>query len=64
MLAEPFERDENADRPPRRIESFCKFAAQYFELFGVGTHEQILCVILKEFAPLVLVGHLANPARV
>ena len=61
MLAEAFERDENAHRSLGRVEPFGEFRAQLPEFLGVGAHEQVLRVVLEEFARLVTVGHLADP---
>src|SRR3974390_930296 len=61
VLAETFERNQDADRSLGRIEPFCKFLAQYSKFVSIGAHKQVLCVVLEELACLVAVGHLTNP---
>src|SRR5208282_1990001 len=61
MLAETFERHENAHRPFGLVEAPGEFAAQLLELLGIGAHQQVVRVVLEEFASLVTLGHLADP---
>ena len=61
MLAEALKWNENAHRTPGRVDPSGEFRAQLPELLGVSAHEQVLRIVLEEFARLVPFGHLAHP---
>src|SRR5262249_59188283 len=61
MFAEALGWNEYAHRTPGRVDPSGEFRAQLPELLGVSSHEQVLRIVLEEFARLVPVGHLAYP---
>src|SRR5271166_715082 len=61
VLAEACKRDEHAYRAFGCVDPGREFTTELLEFLGVRAHEQVLRVILKEFARLVTLGHLPYP---